>query len=126
MKVADGDVLAASTAASGHGRAWNPLPPDLRGHRARMRDQAREQSRAGPAAPRSRARTTRRRRHQALLANAESRADVDRGARAGRARASGLYRTEFLFLQRDELPDEEEQFRNATATPSLGMSGTAR
>src|SRR5690606_33880395 len=34
----------------------------------------------------------------------------------------GLYRTEFLFLQRNELPDEDEQFR-AYRDVVLGMSG---
>ena len=43
------------------------------------------------------------------------------GARAGRA-GLGLYRTEFLFLQRNELPDEEEQFQTYRDA-ALGMSG---
>ncbi|MFX5306070.1 putative PEP-binding protein, partial [Acinetobacter baumannii] len=34
----------------------------------------------------------------------------------------GLYRTEFLFLQRPQLPDEDEQFR-AYRDVVLGMSG---
>jgi phosphoenolpyruvate-protein phosphotransferase (PTS system enzyme I) len=45
-----------------------------------------------------------------LYANAESRDDVFEAHGLGAA-GIGLYRTEFLFLQRDELPDEEEQFR---------------
>jgi phosphotransferase system enzyme I (PtsI) len=45
----------------------------------------------------------------ALYANAESTADVAQ-ARALGAAGIGLYRTEFLFLQRRELPGEEEQF----------------
>ncbi|HEX6831951.1 MAG TPA: phosphoenolpyruvate--protein phosphotransferase [Rudaea sp.] len=44
-----------------------------------------------------------------LYANAELLADVAQ-ARAIGATGVGLYRTEFLFLQRRELPDEEEQF----------------
>ena len=44
-----------------------------------------------------------------LFANAELLADVAQ-ARACGAEGIGLYRTEFLFLQRHELPDEEEQF----------------
>jgi phosphoenolpyruvate-protein phosphotransferase (PTS system enzyme I) len=44
-----------------------------------------------------------------LYANAELLADVAQ-ARAYGAVGVGLYRTEFLFLQRHELPDEEEQF----------------
>jgi phosphoenolpyruvate-protein phosphotransferase (PTS system enzyme I) len=44
-----------------------------------------------------------------LYANAEMLADVAQ-ARAMGASGVGLYRTEFLFLQRREVPDEEEQF----------------
>jgi len=44
-----------------------------------------------------------------LFANAEMLNDVAQ-ARAYGAVGVGLYRTEFLFLQRRELPDEEEQF----------------
>ncbi|MNV05144.1 Phosphoenolpyruvate-protein phosphotransferase [compost metagenome] len=38
------------------------------------------------------------------------------------AHGLGLYRTEFLFLQRNELPDEEEQFQTYRDA-ALGMSG---
>lgn len=44
-----------------------------------------------------------------LYANAEMLSDVAQ-ARAYGAAGIGLYRTEFLFMQRRELPDEEEQF----------------
>jgi phosphotransferase system enzyme I (PtsI) len=44
-----------------------------------------------------------------LFANAEMLADIAQ-ARACGAVGIGLYRTEFLFMQRRELPDEEEQF----------------
>ncbi|HUD42713.1 MAG TPA: phosphoenolpyruvate-utilizing N-terminal domain-containing protein, partial [Dokdonella sp.] len=44
-----------------------------------------------------------------LYANAEMPADVAR-ARLSGAAGIGLYRTEFLFLQRREIPGEEEQF----------------
>lgn len=44
-----------------------------------------------------------------LLANAESLAEVE-AALAHGAAGIGLYRTEFLFLREDRLPDEEEQF----------------
>ncbi|MBS0569936.1 MAG: phosphoenolpyruvate--protein phosphotransferase [Proteobacteria bacterium] len=47
--------------------------------------------------------------HVHLYANAEMPADLAL-ARACGAEGVGLYRTEFLFLQRRELPDEEEQF----------------
>ena len=57
----------------------------------------------------------------ALYANAEMSADIVQ-ARAFGALGVGLYRTEFLFLQRRELPDEEEQF-NAYREVVLGMGG---
>jgi phosphotransferase system enzyme I (PtsI) len=57
----------------------------------------------------------------ALYANAESVEDVAQ-ARALGAAGIGLYRTEFLFLQRRELPGEEEQFL-AYRDLVLGMSG---
>jgi phosphotransferase system enzyme I (PtsI) len=56
-----------------------------------------------------------------LFANAESRADVAEAHSLGAA-GVGLYRTEFLFLQRSELPDEDEQFR-AYRDVVLGMNG---
>jgi len=56
-----------------------------------------------------------------LHANAELPADVAQ-ARACGAAGIGLYRTEFLFLQRKELPDEEEQFL-AYRDLVLGMGG---
>jgi len=57
----------------------------------------------------------------ALYANAESPADVAQ-ARALGAAGVGLYRTEFLFLQRKEIPGEEEQFL-AYRDLVLGMGG---
>jgi len=57
----------------------------------------------------------------ALYANAESPADIAQ-ARALGAAGIGLYRTEFLFLQRRELPGEEEQFL-AYRDLVLGMGG---
>jgi phosphotransferase system enzyme I (PtsI) len=56
-----------------------------------------------------------------LYANAELPADVAQ-ARACGAAGIGLYRTEFLFLQRKELPDEEEQFLSYRDLV-LGMGG---
>jgi phosphoenolpyruvate-protein phosphotransferase (PTS system enzyme I) len=56
-----------------------------------------------------------------LFANAELLADVAQ-ARACGATGIGLYRTEFLFLQRHELPDEEEQFA-AYSDLVLAMGG---
>ena len=56
-----------------------------------------------------------------LHANAESREDVAEAFRLG-ASGVGLYRTEFLFLQRRELPTEDEQFA-AYRDLVLGMNG---
>jgi len=56
-----------------------------------------------------------------LYANAESREDVAQAHALG-ADGIGLYRTEFLFLQRRELPGEEEQFL-AYRDLVLGMAG---
>jgi phosphotransferase system enzyme I (PtsI) len=59
--------------------------------------------------------------HIHLFANAEMPADLAQ-ARACGAEGVGLYRTEFLFLQRRELPDEEEQFA-AYRDVALAMGG---
>ncbi len=56
-----------------------------------------------------------------LFANAESREDVAEAHALGAA-GIGLYRTEFLFLQRPGLPDENEQFR-VYRDLVLGMNG---
>jgi phosphotransferase system enzyme I (PtsI) len=56
-----------------------------------------------------------------LFANAELPAEVAMARHLGAA-GIGLYRTEFLFLQRKEVPDEEEQF-NAYRELVLGMGG---
>jgi phosphotransferase system enzyme I (PtsI) len=56
-----------------------------------------------------------------LYANAESREDVAEAHALGAA-GIGLYRTEFLFLQRHQLPDENEQFR-VYRDLVLGMNG---
>jgi phosphotransferase system enzyme I (PtsI) len=53
--------------------------------------------------------TTRDGRHIVLSANIELPTDVEAVATNG-AEGIGLYRTEFLFLNRDTLPTEEEQF----------------
>jgi len=56
-----------------------------------------------------------------LYANAESREDVAEAHTLGAA-GVGLYRTEFLFLQRHQLPVEDEQFR-VYRDLVLGMNG---
>ncbi|MCG6866211.1 MAG: phosphoenolpyruvate--protein phosphotransferase [Thiogranum sp.] len=48
--------------------------------------------------------------HVELLANVELREDVLAARRAG-ADGIGLYRTEFLFMNRSDIPDEEEQLQ---------------
>ena len=118
-QVNDGDVLVVD-GASGE-IVVEPNAADLRAYRARLRDEKRE-----------RKQLHRLRREPSrtldgvdikLWANAESREDVT-GAHALGAAGVGLYRTEFLFLQRSELPDEEEQFR-AYRDVVLGMTGRA-
>lgn len=117
LKVNDGDVLAVD-GTSGL-VVLEPNADDLRGHRARMREQVRERRQLNRLR-REPTRTTDGVDIK-LWANAESRADVAEAHALGAA-GVGLYRTEFLFLQRNELPDEEEQFR-AYRDVVLGMTG---
>lgn len=117
QKVNDGDVLVVDGSS---GRVvLEPAAADLRAYRARTREYARE-----------RKQLNRLRREPSrtldgvdikLYANAESREDVA-DAHALGAAGVGLYRTEFLFLQRPELPTEDEQFR-AYRDVVLGMTG---
>ncbi len=97
----------------------DPNAADLRGYRERLREAAREERELGRL--RSKPSRTRDGMDIALYANAESLDDVARAHALGAA-GVGLYRTEFLFLQRNELPDEDEQFR-AYRDVVLGMSG---
>ena len=115
--VNDGDVLVVD-AASGL-LIIDPNAEDLRQHRARVRDGKRE---------RKQLHRLRREPSRTLdgidiriFANAESREAVAEAHALGAA-GIGLYRTEFLFLNRSELPDEEEQFR-AYRDLVLGMTG---
>ncbi|TWT19124.1 phosphoenolpyruvate--protein phosphotransferase [Luteimonas marina] len=119
QQVNDGDVLVVD-GASGQ-IIVEPNAEDLRAYRARLRDEKRE-----------RKQLHRLRREPSrtldgvdvkLFANAESREDVAEAHALGAA-GVGLYRTEFLFLQRSELPDEDEQFR-AYRDVVLGMTGRA-
>src|SRR5690606_37727125 len=117
QKINDGDVLAVD---GGDGRVVvEPGPADLREHRARLREQARE---------RKELRRLRREPSRTLdgvdiklWANAEPRKDVAEAHALGAA-GVGLYRTEFLFLGSRELPDEETQFRTYRDVV-LGMTG---
>lgn len=56
-----------------------------------------------------------------LLANIELPQEVEQARECG-AMGIGLFRSEFLFLNRDDLPDEEEQFE-AYSTVVKGMRG---
>ncbi|WP_305804353.1 phosphoenolpyruvate--protein phosphotransferase [Stenotrophomonas sp. YIM B06876] len=117
QKISDGDVLIVD---GGSGIVIvDPAPADLRNYRARLRELAREQRELGRL--RSKPTRTLDGVDITLLANAESQEDVAQAHAMG-AHGLGLYRTEFLFLQRNELPDEEEQFRIYRDT-ALGMSG---
>ena len=115
--VNDGDVLSVD-GDSGL-VVIEPNAADLRAYKARKREQARER-RQLHRLRREPSRTTDGVDIK-LWANAESREDVAT-AHAYGAAGVGLYRTEFLFLQRNELPDEEEQFR-AYRDLVLGMTG---
>lgn len=97
----------------------HPDAEDLRSHRIHQKEIARDERR------RLRLRHVPSRSRDGvsikLYANAESTADVSQAYAFGAA-GVGLYRTEFLFLQRDGLPDEDEQFF-AYRDIVLGMAG---
>jgi phosphotransferase system enzyme I (PtsI) len=117
QQVNDGDVLVVD--GGGGLLIVEPDADDLRIHRERLRDEKRERKqlhrlRREPSRTRDGVDIK-------LYANAESREDVAEAHALGAA-GVGLYRTEFLFLQRAELPDEEEQFR-AYRDAVLGMTG---
>ena len=116
-KVNDGDALLID---GSHGDIFvNPSAEDLRTYRARLRELAKEQ------------RALDRLRHKptqtadqidiTLRANAESEEDIANAYAVG-AQGLGLYRSEFLFLHRTHLPDEEEQFQ-AYQAAVLAMNG---
>ncbi|WP_372014822.1 phosphoenolpyruvate--protein phosphotransferase [Pseudoxanthomonas sp. 10H] len=97
----------------------DPDASDLRRYHQREQQEARE--RRDLERLRSKPTRTRDGVDIALYANAESREDVARAHALGAA-GVGLFRTEFLFLQRTELPDEDEQFQ-VYRDAVLGMSG---
>jgi phosphotransferase system enzyme I (PtsI) len=117
QKINDGDVLLVD--GSTGEVVVNPDPDDLRRYRERLRDAAREARELGRL--RSKPSRTRDGATIALWANAESLEDVASAHTLG-ASGVGLYRTEFLFLQRRELPGEDEQFQ-VYRDLVLGMSG---
>jgi phosphotransferase system enzyme I (PtsI) len=117
QQVNDGDVLLVDGASGVI--IIDPSAADLRDYRARLREEKRERKqlhrlRREPSRTLDGADIK-------LWANAESREDVT-GAHALGAAGVGLYRTEFLFLRRHELPDEGEQFR-AYRDVVLAMTG---
>ena len=117
QRINDGDVLLVD--GSTGEVVVNPDPDDLRRYRERLRDAAREQRELGRL--RSKPSRTRDGVDVALWANAESLEDVAKAHALGAA-GVGLYRTEFLFLQRRDLPGEDEQFQ-VYRDLVLGMSG---
>ncbi|KAA2284876.1 phosphoenolpyruvate--protein phosphotransferase [Arenimonas fontis] len=113
----DGDALMLD---GGSGElVLEPDADDLRRYHAERERLAREQAQL--AKLRHRRTRTRDGVDIRLFANAESREDVAEAHALG-ADGIGLYRTEFLFLRRRELPDEEEQFL-AYRDLVLGMAG---
>ncbi len=97
----------------------HPAAQDLARYRNWQRDALREGRRLAQLAG---ARTVTRDGHELrLYANAEMPADIERARGLGAA-GIGLYRTEFLFLSRDRLPTEEEQFV-AYRDVVVGMDG---
>ncbi|TZF91610.1 phosphoenolpyruvate--protein phosphotransferase [Cognatilysobacter lacus] len=116
-RINDGDALIVD---GGTGRiVVEPGPQDLRDYQARERGHLREKRQL--ARLRREPTCTLDGVDIRLFANAESREDVAEAHSLGAA-GIGLYRTEFLFLQRHELPDEDEQFR-AYRDAVMGMSG---
>lgn len=97
----------------------HPTAQDIAGYRAWQRDMVRQGKRL--ALLRNADTRTRDGIVIDLHANAELDEDVAQARLCG-ASGIGLYRTEFLFLQRRELPGEEEQFR-VYRDVVLAMSG---
>ncbi|MDI1251886.1 phosphoenolpyruvate--protein phosphotransferase [Thermomonas sp.] len=117
QKVNDGDVLVID--GSSGLVVLEPNAADLREHHARTSNARREQRQLN-----------RLRREPSrtldgvdikLWANAESREDVAEAHALGSA-GVGLYRTEYLFINNNEIPDEDTQFR-AYRDVVLGMTG---
>ncbi len=116
-RINDGDALLVD---GGSGEVIvEPDADDLRGYHARRAAFARERRQLDKL--RHKPTRTRDGVDIRLFANAESREDVSEAHGLGAA-GIGLYRTEFLFLQRDGLPDEDEQFRTYRDLV-LGMNG---
>ena len=95
QKINDGDVQIFDGASGTI--VYEPGPDDLRAYRQRLRELAKEQRELGRL--RSKPTRTKDGVDIVLLANAESGEDVAQAHSLG-ASGLGLYRTEFLFLQR--------------------------
>jgi phosphoenolpyruvate-protein phosphotransferase (PTS system enzyme I) len=117
LKVNDGDVLAIDGATGLV--VLEPNAADLRAHHKRVTEAKRER-RALNRLRREPSRTLDGTDIK-LWANAESRDDVTEAHALGAA-GVGLYRTEFLFMGSNELPDEEMQFR-AYRDAVIAMTG---
>ncbi len=117
LKVNDGDVLVID---GGSGLVvLEPGAADLRAHRQRM-DEVRRERRQLNRLRREPSRTLDGADIK-LWANAESREDVAEAHALGAA-GVGLYRTEYLFINNNQIPDEDTQFR-AYRDVVLGMTG---
>jgi phosphotransferase system enzyme I (PtsI) len=117
QKANDGDVLIidGSTGLV----VLEPDASDLRAHHARVKESQRERRQLNRL--RREPSRTRDGIDIKLWANAETREDVSEAHALGAA-GVGLYRTEFLFLGSNILPDEEAQFR-AYRDAVLAMTG---
>lgn len=116
-QIADGDVLMVDGETGEV--VIDPGSTYLRRYRSGVRDQV--QARRRLARLRHAPSQTRDGCEITLLANAESAEDLEQARRMGAA-GIGLYRTEFLFLQRTDPPDEDEQFE-AYRDVVLAMNG---
>lgn len=117
LKIKDGDVLLID--GSSGLVILEPDAADLRAHHARV-EQARRERRQLNRLRREPSRTLDGVDIK-LWANAETRDDASEAHALGAA-GIGLFRSEFLFLGRSELPDEEIQFR-AYRDVVLAMTG---
>ncbi len=116
-QVAEGDLVILD--AEGGKLIVAPDAAELAAYRAKLR----EQTEARLALRRLKGRMARTKDGVAvdLLANIEAPEDVRDALEAG-ADGIGLFRTEFLFMNRDELPGEDEQF-DAYAKVARAMKG---
>lgn len=110
LEIPDGTPAILDGAA---GRLYlNPSPADVQS--ARERQGVLERERAAARAARFEPATTRDGAHIEVSANINRAADAPAALEAG-AEGVGLMRTEFLFLERDSVPSEDEQEREYRA-----------